>query len=64
VRRAAVVTLVVLAAVSAHAQSPRRALAAGTGEYLLADYRAAWPLLSLGLDPKTGSIDQSWQQGR
>ena len=62
-RRAAVVTLVVLAAVSAHAQSPRRALAAGTGEYLLADYRAAWPLLSLGLDPKTGSIDQSWQQG-
>ena len=59
------VSLIVLACVaaSARAQAGRRALAAGTDSYLLADYQRAVPLLSLGLDPAGGARDQPWVQG-
>ena len=59
------VSLIVLACVaaSARAQAGRRALAAGTDSYLLADYQRAVPLLSLGLDPAAGARDQPWVQG-
>ncbi len=58
-------SLIVLALVArpASAQAGRRALAAGTEQYLLADYQRAAPLLGLGLDPGAGSLDKPWRLG-
>ena len=55
--------VLVLVARPAPAQAGRRALAAGTERYLLADYHSAAPLLGLGLDPRAGSPDKPWKLG-
>jgi len=55
VKALAPLIVLALAAGPAVAQSGRQALAAGTERYLLADYHSAAPLLSLGLDPNSGS---------
>ncbi len=62
-RSRAPLLFLVLAAAPAPAQSGRQALTAGAERYLLADYRGAVPLLSRGLDPKTGPPDQLWLRG-
>lgn len=62
-RTLASLTLLLLAASPALAQTGRQALAAGTERYLLADYHGAVPLLTKGLDPKAGPPDQLWKQG-
>ena len=58
-----IVLVLVLVARPAPAQTGRRALAAGTERYLLADYHSAAPLLGLGLDPRAGSPDKPWKLG-
>lgn len=62
-RSVASLLFLVLAAAPAAAQTGRQALTAGAERYLLADYRGAVPLLSRGLDPKTGPPDRLWKQG-
>lgn len=62
-RSPAPLLFLVLAAAPALAQSGRQALTAGAERYLLADYRGAVPLLSRGLDPKTGPPDHLWLRG-
>lgn len=55
--------ILVLATGQAPAQTGRRALAAASERYLLADYHRAMPLLVRGLDPKAGPLDGPWVQG-
>jgi len=62
-RRFTPLIVLACAATSAQAQAGRRALAAGTDSYLLADYQRAVPLLSLGLDPAAGAPDVPWAEG-
>jgi len=59
------VLLVMILGIAApcQAQNDRQALELGTERYLDADYRAAIPLLSLGLNPSAGAGDELWRSG-